>query len=177
MMRKSALSRFVFCCAWATDLCFCDSAGEASGCLCFWNNIFLRRNSLNSHFAVDSAGQRSQPLRFLGITFLLSSGRSINAPHRLHTGTALINVTYNGGNVAEKHLRTNFPPQFPDLTIIVSSPRFKRAARANATTPEIFATNILRAAAEATERCSLKRPLTRVFVDYDNGPVRKKAAR
>jgi len=125
-------------------------------------------------FAVccDSAGQEKPAAAFFwgSISAIIRANRAI-APHRLHTGTALTNVTYNGGNVAEKHLRT----QFPDLTIIVSSPRFKRAARANATTPEVFATNILRAAAEATERCPLKRPLTRVFISYDNGHVRKKA--
>jgi hypothetical protein len=74
--------------------------------------------------------------------------------------------------VAEKHLRTNLPTQFPDLTIIVSSPRFKRAARANGTTPEIFAVNVLRAAAERVEQCPLKRPLTRVFISYGNAAER-----
>jgi len=105
---------------------------------------------------------------------LVARGAIFNAPHRLESGAALTDVTYNGGNVAEKHLRTHLSTQFPDLTVIVSSPRFKRAARANATIPEVFAINILRAAAEATERCPLKRPLTRVFIDYDDGPPRKR---
>ena len=64
--------------------------------------------------------------------------------------------------MAEKHLRT----QFPLLTKLVSTPRFKAAAKANATTPETLAVNVLIAAAESAEQCALKRPLKKVFVQF-----------
>jgi hypothetical protein len=66
--------------------------------------------------------------------------------------------------LAGKNLRS----QLHGLSIVVSSPRFKAAARANATTPQTFAANVLMAAAEGVERCRVKRrPLKRVFIDFE----------